>query len=490
MIKLTERTIAILIATLVILICAPFWVLPHIPTQDGPAHMNSSAILAWYGSVPEFHQYFRIHFNPAGNLLSHALCAVFIRLFDPATAERLILTIYVVLFPIAVWFALKPISQYPGAFALASLPFANNYFLHMGFWNFYYGVICFFIGVGVYLRWRGWKRLAALTASCAVAFLFHVAALAALMIVTVGFGVVEGFRMRREQRQDAWKPLAVAVVAPLPALFVFLPWLLQSGQTALVPSEPTLWMRLRALFGMTFLAAYGERELPLLVAMALTFAGFAILKIRARLRGGAPRPADVFLFAAAFFAVLGVVAPDHVGDSDYVLVRLYFFAWICLFLWLAAQSWSARGRAAVCAAGMLFAGAQLWVRYPEYRYWSSQIEQFDRLGALIPRNALYASINLDRRSPRISPVLHAADSFGLKPAVNLSLYQASASHFSVSYLAAARQAKPEFILIQAPLDGAFSWVDAGPAFADRVRGYTLAGVSGVGRLRLYRAVKD
>ena len=483
LLDLTERRIAIITAIVVVLMCAPFWALRHIPTQDGPAHMNSSAILAWYGSVPEFQQYFRIHWNPAGNLLSQAMCALFIRLFDPAAAEPLILTIYLMLFPLAVWFAVKPVSQFPSAFALASLPFANNYFLHMGFWNFYYGAILFFVGIGVYLRWRGWTRFAILTAVCTIAFLFHVTALAALVVVTAGFGVIEGLRMRR----DAWKPAAVAVAAALPAAAMFLSWLIHSGHAAnAVVQNPSLWMRVQALFGMTFIAAYGNRDGPLLALMTLTFGCLLVLKIRARRKDFALLPADALLFAAVLFALLGIAAPDHVGDSDYVLVRLHFFAWICVFLWLSAQSWTVRGRALVCATAVLFSGAELVARYPAYRYWSRQIDQFDQLGSMIPKDVVYTSINLDRSSPLISPVLHAADSFALKPAVNLSLYQAWTSHFSVSYREAAHQARPEFILVQAPLDGAFSWTDAEPRFAGRIRGYWLAGEAAEGRLRLYR----
>src|SRR3974390_1499048 len=36
---------------LIILECAPFWIFPYFPSQDGPSHLHNASVLAHYGTT-------------------------------------------------------------------------------------------------------------------------------------------------------------------------------------------------------------------------------------------------------------------------------------------------------------------------------------------------------------------------------------------------------------------------------------------------------
>lgn len=286
---MAERNSTLACAILTVLLCVLLWTMPHFPTQDGPSHLNTAAILAWYRTVPEFQKYFDIRWTSAGNVLAELMCSVFIRLFSPSLAEHLMLTIFIVLFPSAVRFALKPISKFPGAFSLASLPFAANFFFHMGFWDFCYGLLMFFLGLGVYLRCGARRTAASLflgTCVSIVIFLFHLAAFAALTLVTLALAAADSIRRMKSCGETLWQsvaPLWFAGAAALPAALISLPWLLHAKNQRIVYESSSLFIRFRSLFGMTFMAGYGDHEERIAPIAALGLAVMLLLAVKNRL---------------------------------------------------------------------------------------------------------------------------------------------------------------------------------------------------------------
>ena len=134
---------------------------------------------------------------------------------------------------------------------------------------------------------------------------------------------------------------------------------------------------------------------------------------------------------------------------------------------------------------MALIATEVGLRYPAYVRWAHLIEEFDRIAARVPPNVVYRSYYIDEPLMRISPTKHAADLISLRPALNLSLYAATASHFAVRYRQNPETYVADYVLIVSPpsLDGAllrnerrFDW----PEF------YELVNVSETGRLRLYR----
>lgn len=489
-----DRVFSVLLAAVLILVCLPFWTLPYVPSQDGPAHLNAAAVLAWYHAVPGLQSYFRVRWTAAGNVLAELLCALLLHVVAPENAERLIVTLYLISFPLAVRFALRLVSRYPTLFALASLPLMNNFFLYMGFWDFCYGAVLFFVGLGVYLRVAGRRtllRFALLSSLSFFMYLAHVAAFAAFTLVTLALSTMEvvGAPRSRTEFWQRWKPLWFASALALPAALAFLPWLMVRQEHAAAAPQ-SLFTRLRCLFGSTFAAGYGDHETALLVALNLFFGLVFVLAARGRLHQHGFKLTDAFLAASIVFGMLAMVLPDSVRDGSYLIIRVAFFAWLCLLCWIAAQPWKARTAIALGAVWMLLTCLQLGQRYPAYVRWSHLAQEYKSIGLKIPNGAVYQSIDLETKVFRILPTLHMTDVYGAKPAVNLGLYEAMSDHFAIAYRRRPDVQEAEYIVVEAPLDSPRQFKEASSRIADLLTGYTLAATSSTGRLRLYSRAPD
>ena len=79
---------------------APVLMFRYIPTQDGPAHLYNSHILREYLNPDySFQQFYRLRATLFPNWIAHALLSVFMFLFPPLIAEKVVISLYVILFP-------------------------------------------------------------------------------------------------------------------------------------------------------------------------------------------------------------------------------------------------------------------------------------------------------------------------------------------------------------------------------------------------------
>jgi hypothetical protein len=86
---------------MVAFLLVPVWSVGYFPTTDGPSHIYNAWILRQYGNTQEyplFQQYYEIDWRPIPNWLSHAVLTLLMFPLDPRTAEKFLLSGYVVLF--------------------------------------------------------------------------------------------------------------------------------------------------------------------------------------------------------------------------------------------------------------------------------------------------------------------------------------------------------------------------------------------------------
>ena len=483
----TQFALLLLVASIVCL-CVPLWTLSHFPTQDGPAHLNTSFVIAWYGRVPLFASAFRLYFQPAGNMLYDLLCAATIRLLGPMLAERVLLTAYIVLWPLAVWCAVKPLSRYPVLIAVGALPLGCNYFFNMGFWPYCYGVIFALFAFGAYLRSRSGEISAIWFVVLALAtFFFHVVAFGWLAVTVLLLASREFLSARQNavRTGPGLRPLLLLAAGILVPAALFLGWFLFKSDESFA-SGPGLLLRLRSFVFMTYAAGYGDHEVVWLAAFLLAFGSWILLGCRKRLRTGS-HPMDALLWAGAVFAASSLVLPDAFGDASYIVLRLIMLAWLCVLLWLASLPWSARALTFVAVVGALLCFGQVVVRYPAYARYARHMDSIDRLATRIPPGASFASRLVSNSKDRVIPTMHADDLIALRPALNLTLYQARTTHFMIAYRAGVSANQATYLLLERrtprPLSG------AGPLSGQIPAGYQLLATSDDRYTDLYIATR-
>jgi hypothetical protein len=155
------------------------WATPWFVTQDGPAHIYNAEILTRsFDHDSPFRDYFRIEWRPIPNWLGHLILAGLLRITPAWAADRLMTTITLVGFGMAIvwlrWRVRDDRGLYVAAL-LASLISMNLCWL-FGFTNFMLGACLYPITLGVWWSRRDRLtrvRLCALAALLVIGFFCH-----------------------------------------------------------------------------------------------------------------------------------------------------------------------------------------------------------------------------------------------------------------------------------------------------------------------------
>lgn len=86
---------------LALVLLVPIWAVDYLPTIDGPSHVYNAWILRQYANTEEyplFQQHFEIDWRPIPNWFGHAALALLMFPFEPRVAEKVLLTLLVLLF--------------------------------------------------------------------------------------------------------------------------------------------------------------------------------------------------------------------------------------------------------------------------------------------------------------------------------------------------------------------------------------------------------
>jgi hypothetical protein len=292
------------------------------------------------------------------------------RVMSPQTAEKLLLTAYLLLLPLSMRYALGAIRPRAASLAIVALPMVPNYHYHMGFQDFCISLAGFFVIAGYWLRRRrnfGWRHGAIMTLMLLGLYFIHaVSTIEVLMLLGIisitWYGRGNWERFAREKRiapeisARVWRvaPLALAM---LPVSILILTFIYYHGGNgaALRGGDPLPWnpwprgWAHRLYHVASWLKGYRYIGLvPAAIWLLLIGAGTLWL-LCWRLRGGRAHlwrytiwGLGGLLSAALAAAVLFLVARDSGAGGALLLTRLPCYVFFPLLLWWAAQPIGAR----------------------------------------------------------------------------------------------------------------------------------------------------
>jgi len=144
-----------LVIGLILLYLIPIWAFQYIPTQDGPSHLNNAQILSQYTNRAfNFQKIYDLRLDPFPNWLSHASLAALMWVFPPLVAEKILLSLYVIGFPLAFIYFLGAVDPAKKPLVLVSFAFIYNYLFMMGFYNFVFSIPLAFCTLGYFWKHR------------------------------------------------------------------------------------------------------------------------------------------------------------------------------------------------------------------------------------------------------------------------------------------------------------------------------------------------
>lgn len=167
----------IIFFSLVLINAIPIFLFENFPTLDGGAHLYNSKLISEILSGNEFLDHFyEINRIYIPNWLGHFILMLLGVVMDMIWAEKLLLMLMVVLFPISFRYFVCQISENETVRLTSYLiiPFSYSITLHFGFYNFNLGICLLFIILGFYAKhYKSFKVKTGILLSCLFVLLFY-----------------------------------------------------------------------------------------------------------------------------------------------------------------------------------------------------------------------------------------------------------------------------------------------------------------------------
>ena len=303
---MNRRVVVALFVAAALVQLVPIWSVHYLPTTDGPSHLYNAWVLRALirGDQPQLARTFEIDWQPHPNWIGTAFMAALMSIVPPLVAEKLFVSVIVLLFALAMWqYASSP------AAAMIGLLFTFNWLLMMGFYNHSLGVAITFIAIAMWWRHRDRKwQLALLLVVCYFASPM-------MILMTVGSIGLLWLATSRRPRE------LVAIVPVLPLIAWYLrasagqPW----GERHSLSKLISYLLRARILY--TFDKAQTVIGMVLIIVM--------LLSLRAR---------SAFMLLTAAMLVLYFTAPESVGSALFIRDRIALMVFLTALAWIGAPA--------------------------------------------------------------------------------------------------------------------------------------------------------
>ncbi len=174
----------------------PVWAFTFFPTQNGPSLLLTTFMLTELDNPAYgYSEYYELHAFPIPYLAQTAVLRLLLPLFAPLTAEKVWVTIVLLLRCAAVYYFLASMGRHRTVYTLAALPLLYDFCLMRGYFNYHAGVSIGMIVSGYYIRRRAaWTRCdtAVFTLLILVQYFTHPVALALTGLLLASYEIAHG----------------------------------------------------------------------------------------------------------------------------------------------------------------------------------------------------------------------------------------------------------------------------------------------------------
>jgi hypothetical protein len=418
------------IATSVIAL-APIWSVRYLPTADGPSHVYNAWLIGELIRGNHLAQrWFTVDWRPYPNWTGHAVLAIFVRIFPPPIAEKLLVSGIVILFLCAIWRWSGVAADRRRECAFFAVPFAYHMLLQMGFYNFALGIALYVLTVAVWWDRRERteaRNLIAISLLLVACYFSHImpALLAAASIGLLWLATVRGRPFGRHVRH-------LLVFVPVAPLFAYFAWLQRGSHVLGHAARRGLFAYIARMWVLVTFDAWQDRfgRFVFIILAALIL----ITLVRRRWRW---REDDAFVLLTIAIIVIYARVPDAAFGGSLLLERMALFVALSPLAWIAPRL-PQRGMAALVV--VLIAMSVVYTAYltRRYRGVEKRIEEFVASARSLGSNTTLLPLVRDVRPAKgtFIPVLaHAIDYVAVeKRDIDIANYEATASSFPIRYV--------------------------------------------------------
>lgn len=305
----------------------PIWLFDYFPTQDGVSHVYNAQIITEYNNANyQFNDYYEINWFPFPNWLSHISLAILMYIFPPLIAEKIFLSIYVILFPLAFRYFLNAVKSDRDSLVILSFTFIYNYLLLMGFYNFAVSVPLFFLTLGYWWKHKAEMntiRIVLLNLLIIIIYFAHLISYTFSLFSIVLLATIHYRKNIKQILQSAYSIIPSGLM-----LLIYLPTsdLTEGGLPKL--SLGRIWELLENLVCMHVLIAYNQHQQWIAYAVFGLILLFSIWTIWENRRTSTEGIVGSTTFLILFAVLIGLylLLPNSIGPGGWVNDRILILA--------------------------------------------------------------------------------------------------------------------------------------------------------------------
>ncbi|MGD1855205.1 MAG: hypothetical protein ACFB2W_13255 [Leptolyngbyaceae cyanobacterium] len=444
----------------------PIWLFEYLPLQDGPIHIHTADVLHSFltDSPSIFQDYYVTNLQLAPNWTTQVILTGLMFITSPAIAQKLLLSLYVILLPLAVRYALNGVRpEAPSFLAFLAFPLCYNLTVNMGFFNFACSLVVFLFTLGYWLRHRNRPSQAGLLLLLVLGLYFtHLFSFIIFCLVVGVLILWQGISLllsstRQEYpavlRQLLMKTILPTGIALLPVWLMCLQFLSQNSTGSTGPRWSASMadnLRLGSLITLSSLVSHSWLELVCAIAIGLVLISLTVYSLQKR---DSPKLAAKDGLLVVTLVLLGVylLAPKSLSGSVTIKDRLLLYPVLTLMLWLAAGQYPSAIRRSLTGLLVSISVAMLVIQTTTYGYLNDYWREYTSVAPLIEEQATLLAINLPApqdspsapdlwRPPKfvrpwqINPFINVSGHIAVaRKAVLLNNYQANEDYFPVNF---------------------------------------------------------
>ena len=445
-----------LVAGLIVLYLVPLWAFQYLPTQDGPSHLNNAQILTDYANpVFQYTKIYDLRLEPFPNWLSHAGLAGLLRIFPPLTSEKILLSLYVIAFPLAFIAFLAAINPAKKPLGLLSFVFIYNYLFMMGFYNFVFSIPLLFATLAYFWKKRGRLTLlqaVVLNLLLLLTFFGHMITYL-IALGSVAFIALITFISQRRSLRPALASLGISLLSLLPTVPLLVSYYLRSSFAGEIPTI-LLWriqglLKYFALQRILISFDHSGQDILGLTLSAILLLLFFLTLIKLIFQRHILTFDDNVLVLFFILFILFLLMPWEFGSGAWVNDRLALLANLFLIAWFdvslpalpdrrAGLGWLKRAYSpalvVLCCAAAIFS---LGVVTYTFAQLEPILQEYAVGMELIQPNTILLPLNFFTDEEKFSltdPLVHANHYFTMtNGAVDLGNYEPFVDYFPVAF---------------------------------------------------------
>jgi hypothetical protein len=407
-----RRLVTALFFGVALLHLLPVWRVDYVPTTDGPSHVYNAVVLReLLTGSPEFARVFEIDSRPHPNWLSHALLGLAMVVATPIIAEKIVVSVIVIVFLAGLWTLAGLIDARNRVYAFLAMPLAFSWPLQMGFYNFSLAAGLMMFALAAW--WR--RRTAVLALLLVIGYFAHAVPTAVALLL-----IAAGSRRRLK-----------TLPALIPVSLLFIWFLLQPK----LPGGHWTWKGAflwEPFARLALLLTFDLRQLMFGTAIAIVFAILIVITLIVENRGFKFSERDTFLLLTVLAAVLYFAAPISVEEGLVLKARLLMIPYLVVLPWLTPRL----GRWPVAIVLAIVVVANVFFIRNRWKESAKMIAGAVRpIAAASPRRTIVPLI-FDRAVPHsILPLLSHASSYGSvdRRLIDFGNYEAALGFFPVKF---------------------------------------------------------